>query len=262
MGVKPQKRQQQQQQQQQVWVYGIHACLSLLELHAELVLRLDYDADSHNKRLLEVLDTAKNLGLACQARKKAQLDDAYAGFNHQGIVAVCRQWPEHNEKQLGQLIIKQQSGDPLLLVLDGVQDPHNLGACLRTAAAAGVTAVIVPKDNAVGLTPTVAKVAAGALGAVPLVRVTNLARCLKDLKQANIWLAGLEADAEQGLYQSQLTGPLAIVMGAEGQGLRELTRKSCDYLLKLPMYGQVQSLNVSVATGITLYEVLRQREIA
>jgi 23S rRNA (guanosine2251-2'-O)-methyltransferase len=151
--------------------------------------------------------------------------------------------------------------DDLYLVLDGVQDPHNLGACLRTADAAGVRAVIVPKDRAVGITPVVSKVAAGAAETVPLVTVPNLARSLKDMRDAGIWTIGTSGDAERTLYEESLSGPLVLVMGAEGEGIRRLTAEQCDYLVKLPMLGQVESLNVSVATGICLYEINRARGI-
>ena len=146
-----------------------------------------------------------------------------------------------------------------MLVLDGVTDPHNLGACLRTADAAGVHAVIVPKDRSASLTPVVSKVACGAAETVPFIQVTNLARTLKRLQQRGIWLAGLAGEAEQTLYQANLHGPLAVVMGAEGQGLRRLTRETCDFLLRIPMHGLIESLNVSVATGVVLFEALRQR---
>ena len=149
---------------------------------------------------------------------------------------------------------------PFLLILDGVQDPHNLGACLRTADAAGVHAVIVPRDKACGLTSTVRKVACGAAETVPFVQVTNLTRTLKALQQAGIWIIGTDLDTTQSLYDSDLTGPLALVLGAEGKGLRRLTREACDSLVKLPMQGTVQSLNVSVSAGICLYEALRQRQ--
>jgi 23S rRNA (guanosine2251-2'-O)-methyltransferase len=147
----------------------------------------------------------------------------------------------------------------LLLILDGVQDPHNLGACLRSAAAAGATAVIVPKDRAATLTPTARKVAAGGAERVPLVRVTNLARCMKDLQDAGIWIVGLAGEAEASLYSVDLKGPMAIAMGGEGEGLRRLTREHCDYLAKIPMASGMESLNVSVAAGISLFEALRQR---
>ena len=150
-------------------------------------------------------------------------------------------------------------GPPFLLILDEIQDPHNLGACLRTADAAGIQAVIAPRDNAVGLTPTVAKVASGAAETVPYVQVTNLARTLDSLKARGIWLVGLAGEAEADLYGIDLQGPIALVLGGEGRGLRRLTRERCDYLARLPMLGTVESLNVSVATGICLYEALRQR---
>jgi 23S rRNA (guanosine2251-2'-O)-methyltransferase len=151
---------------------------------------------------------------------------------------------------------------PFLLVLDGVTDPHNLGACLRSADAAGVHAVIAPKDKSVGLTAIVAKVASGAAETVPYIMVTNLARTLRDLKDRGIWLVGLDEDGEQPVYQSRLTGPVGLVMGAEGDGMRRLTRETCDELVRIPMYGHVESLNVSVAAGVCLFEAVRQREAA
>jgi len=147
----------------------------------------------------------------------------------------------------------------LVLVLDGVTDPHNLGACLRTADAAGATAVVAPRDRAAGLTPVVRKVAAGAAETVPFAQVTNLARCLRDMKEAGLWIAGAAEDGEKELFDADLTGPLALVMGSEGKGLRRLTRECCDFRLRLPMRGAVASLNVSVAAGVALYEAVRQR---
>lgn len=150
---------------------------------------------------------------------------------------------------------------PFLLILDGVQDPHNLGACLRSADGAGVQAVIIPKDRSVSLTDTVCQVASGAAESVPLIQVTNLARSLRQLKKRNIWLVGTADQAEQSIYEVDLKGPLAIIMGSEGKGLRRLTREECDFLAKLPMHGKVESLNVSVSTGICLYEAVRQRKV-
>ena len=163
---------------------------------------------------------------------------------------------QHKSVSLEQ-VIQHLSPSSLLLVLDGIQDPHNLGACLRTADAAGVEAVIVPKDRAVGLTPVVKKVAAGAAESVDLITVPNLSRSLKQLKEAGVWLLGTSGEAESNLYQQEYFGPMALVMGAEGEGIRRLTAELCDYLVKLPMKGQVESLNVSVATGICLYEINR-----
>jgi len=160
------------------------------------------------------------------------------------------------------VLLDQLAEPPFLLVLDQVQDPHNLGACLRSADAAGVHGVIAPRDNAVGLTPTVHKVASGAARTVPFFQVTNLARVLRTLKERGIWLVGAAGEAEQSIYQADLTGPLALVMGAEDTGLRRLTREECDFLVRIPMRGHVESLNVSVATGVVLFEALRQRGAA
>jgi 23S rRNA (guanosine2251-2'-O)-methyltransferase len=158
-------------------------------------------------------------------------------------------------------IVESVSGDALLLVLDGVQDPHNLGACLRVADAFGVHAVIAPKDRAVGMTPVVAKVASGAAEAVPYITVTNLARTMRELKEIGIWIVGADEGASAGLYTTKLRGPLAWVFGAEGEGMRRLTREHCDELVRIPMIGTVESLNVSVASGVCLSETIRQRGI-
>jgi 23S rRNA (guanosine2251-2'-O)-methyltransferase len=157
-------------------------------------------------------------------------------------------------------LLERTEGPPLILVLDGVTDPHNLGACLRTADAAGALAVIVPKDKSATLTPVVRKVACGAAEVIPLVAVTNLARTLEKLQQRGLWVVGTAGEAEQEIYQQDLTGPLVMIMGAEGKGMRRLTREHCDFLVKLPMAGSVSSLNVSVATGVCLFEAVRQRQ--
>ena len=188
------------------------------------------------------------------------LDEMTDNANHQGWVAVYvveKAMKTYDENTLKDLL--EEKSKPLFLVLDGIQDPHNLGACLRSADAAGVTAVIIPKDNAVGLTPVVRKVASGAAENVILIQVTNLARSLEILKQAGVWLYGLSAEATQSLYDTDLSGAVALLLGAEGKGLRRLTREAADVLVSLPMFGQVSSLNVSVATGVCVYEALRQR---
>jgi 23S rRNA (guanosine2251-2'-O)-methyltransferase len=178
--------------------------------------------------------------------------------NHQGVIAFCQSTESYSEDDL-QALLEGLDVPPFLLILDGVQDPHNLGACFRSADAAGVHAIIAPKDKSVGLTAVVSKVASGAAEAVPFVQVTNLARTLEILKEMGIWVYGAAGEAEQTLYQADLRGPIAIVLGSEGEGLRRLTRERCDVLLKIPMHGSVSSLNVSVATGIFLFEALRQR---
>ena len=212
---------------------------------------------NNNQRLQDVISLAKHNKLPVIACSKQELTDLAGTQKHQGCVLMVREGRTSNITL--EQILQQLSEDSLVLVLDGVQDPHNLGACLRSADAAGVTAVIVPKDRAASITPVVRKVAAGAAESVPLITVTNLARTLKALKAAGVWLVGTSGDATQTLYQVALKGPIAIVMGAEGEGMRRLTTQECDYLVKLPMRGQVESLNVSVATGICLFEVLRQR---
>ena len=177
---------------------------------------------------------------------------------HQGVVALCKQGQTYDEAYLDKLV-DEQGQSVFFLMLDGVTDPHNLGACLRSAEGAGVQAVIVPKDNSVGITPVVSKVASGAAETIPLIVVTNLSRTLKNLQQRGVWSVGTTGDAQQTIYQVDLKGPIVMVMGSEGAGMRQLVRKQCDFLAKLPMAGEVSSLNVSVATGICLFEAVRQR---
>lgn len=183
-----------------------------------------------------------------------------SGANHQGIVAQLDYCPAVSHANLP-TILANARGMPLLLILDNIQDPHNLGACLRTADACAVTAVIIPKDKAVGLTATVAKVACGAANTVPVVQVTNLARTMHYLQQSGLWIFGLSASAQQTIYQEQLNVPLALVLGNEGNGMRRLTREHCDVLVKIPMKGLVPSLNVATAAAVCLYEAVRQREL-
>jgi 23S rRNA (guanosine2251-2'-O)-methyltransferase len=200
---------------------------------------------------------AEQHGVTLQWATVKNLDDK-VNARHQGVIALCEEGQTHDEAFLLESMEKQ-GNKALFLVLDGVTDPHNLGACLRSADGAGVHAVVVPKDNSVGLTPVVQKVACGAAESVPLVMVTNLTRTLEKLQQAGAWVVGAAGEAEQFIYDIDLTGPLVLVMGAEGKGIRQLTRKQCDYLAKLPMAGEVSSLNVSVATGVCLFEIVRQR---
>jgi 23S rRNA (guanosine2251-2'-O)-methyltransferase len=195
--------------------------------------------------------------VALQWATVKQLDGKAEG-RHQGVMALCSPGETYDESFLLKLA-EEKGRDAFFLMLDGVTDPHNLGACLRAADGAGVQAVIVPKDNSVGLTPVVSKVACGAAETMPLVMVTNLTRTLEKLQQQGAWVVGTTGEAEQLIYDIDLTGPMVLVMGAEGPGMRQLTQKQCDFLAKLPMAGEVSSLNVSVATGICLYEVVRQR---
>lgn len=239
-------------------VFGIHAVSAALDAGRDCQ-QLWVLGNRGDKRLAAVLKKAASAGVQVQRVARRELDQLADDHRHQGIVAeFSAATPLAMADSLEELL-EDLDGPPFLLVLDGVQDPHNLGACLRTADAAGVQAVIVPKDKAAGVTPTVRKVAAGAAETVPVFQVTNLARTLRDLKERGIWLVGLAGEATQSLYQTDLKGPLAVVMGAEGEGLRRLTRETCDFLAFLPMSGKVESLNVSVATGICLYEAVRQR---
>lgn len=237
---------------------GINPVAAALEHDPVNIVEMWIEEGSHNPRLQTLIDEARRQGIKPQIRTREAMNRASAGERHQGVIARYRAPPARNEGDLPALI--EQSGqDALFLVLDGVTDPHNFGACLRSAEAAGVTAVIVPKDRAVGLTPTVRRAAAGAADRVPLIVVTNLARALKILKEQGVWLIGLVGEPDQSLYALDLTGPLALVLGSEGEGLRRLTKESCDFLARIPMRGHVESLNVSVATGVGLFEVLRQR---
>lgn len=239
-------------------VHGLHAVRWLLKRHPERVRQIWLQDGREDTRAQEIADLARGAGATLQRADVRALDQLAGDAVHQGVVADVTPSQAWNDTEL-MSYLPSAAGPPLLLVLDGVQDPHNLGACLRTADACGVHAVIVPRDRAAGLTATVRKVAAGAAETVPLVAVTNLARTLRALKEQSIWLAGTAGDAEQNASDADLSGALAVVMGGEGEGLRRLTRESCDFLVRLPMSGAIESLNVSVATGMVLYEVLRQR---
>jgi 23S rRNA (guanosine2251-2'-O)-methyltransferase len=242
---------------------------SLLRRQPQTVRRLILQTGREDKRMASLLELARNQGVNVAREPRAALDKLVDG-RHQGAVAelgddaasesgrASNRW---DEAQLLQAV-DDKVGPMLLLVLDGVTDPHNLGACLRSADAAGVDAVVVPRDNSADLTPVVRKVACGAAEVVPFVQVTNLSRALQALKARGVWLFGADGEAENSLFDSDLTTSLALVMGAEGAGMRRLTREQCDYLVHLPMAGSVSSLNVSVATGIALFEARRQRAAA
>jgi 23S rRNA (guanosine2251-2'-O)-methyltransferase len=239
-------------------IYGVHAVEALLRHHPKRVKQV-WLAEGRNDPRVQVL-----LGLAAEARvsvgqcERREMDAWVEGV-HQGVVADVSPSQVWGEAMLEELLDRAE-GPPLLLVLDGVTDPHNLGACLRTADAAGALAVIVPKDKSATLNATVRKVACGAAEVIPLVAVTNLARSLEKLQQRGLWVVGTAGEAEMELYDHDLTGPTVLIMGAEGKGMRRLTGEHCDDLVKLPMAGSVSSLNVSVATGVCLFEALRQRK--
>lgn len=239
-------------------IAGIHGVRAALRHGETSVDEVWLDRRRRDRRLGELAEMARGAGVRLRQVEAEEIERAAPGLNHQGALAWASAPASRGEPDLD-AILDGLSGPPFLLVLDEVQDPHNLGACLRTADAAGIQAVIAPRDNAVGLTPAVCKVASGAAETMPYVQVTNLARTLDALKGRGIWLIGLAGEAETDLYGIDLTGPIALVLGGEGRGLRRLTRERCDYLARLPMLGTVESLNVSVATGICLYEALRQR---
>lgn len=238
-------------------IYGIHSVNAVMQREPARIIEVYVLKGRQDDRLLPILNELQRLGLSIQEMGRKALDDKAQGANHQGLIAKVKPAKALNEHDLDAILSQHQQ--PLLLVLDGVTDPHNLGACLRNADAAGVAAVIVPKDRSAPMTATVSKVACGAAETVPLVRVTNLARTMRALQEQGVWFVGTAGEATHDLYQSKLTGPLAIVMGAEGDGMRRLTRDTCDDLIKIPMAGSVSSLNVSVATGICLFEAVRQR---
>jgi 23S rRNA (guanosine2251-2'-O)-methyltransferase len=238
------------------WVYGVHAVMGLLKTDAGRVREIRLQRHRRDQRLEKVRHLADQQGVAWQWAERDELDRLADG-RHQGVAAFCTAGALHDESFLAALI--EDRAELLLLVLDGITDPHNLGACLRAADAAGVAAVIAPRDRAVGITATVQKVASGAAASVPYVVVTNLARTLRGLQEAGVWLVGTCGDAESSLYDADLRGRTALVMGAEDTGMRRLTRDCCDLLVKLPMAGSVESLNVAVATGICLFEAVRQR---
>jgi len=238
--------------------YGIHAVRVLLTRQPQRVRRVLLSGGRDAARLAEIRALAQSAGVQVGAADDALLDKLAEGGRHQGVLAEVLPRASDPETQLEEAL-ESAAGAPLLLVLDGVQDPHNLGACLRSADAAGVAAVIVPRDRAAGMTPVVRKVAAGAAETVPLVAVVNLARTLRQLKERGIWLVGTDDTADKTLFEANLEGPVALVMGSEGEGLRRLTRECCDLLVSIPMAGAVESLNVSVATGVVLFEAVRQR---
>jgi 23S rRNA (guanosine2251-2'-O)-methyltransferase len=245
------------------FVYGLHAVGAVIDRAPERLLELWMAEPRDDARARALRERAKAVGIRVQGASTESLAKLVGNVAHQGAVAAVRPlkpWDEHDLLlALSQIQSRPDGGQPLLLVLDGVTDPHNLGACLRTADAAGVLAVVIPKDRSAGVDGVVRKVAAGAAEFVPVAVVTNLARTLDQLKEQSIWVVGTEGEASQTLYEADLKRPLALVLGAEGDGMRRLTRERCDFTVRIPMAGQVESLNVSVAAGVALFEALRQR---
>ena len=250
---------------QKQWIAGINAVVAALEHDAEHVREVLIEAGAKNPRLTEIETLARRLDIDVRRVTEQALAGIVGGLRHQGVVARYAAAKTWNENEL-EALVEAAEGRALLLLLDGVQDPHNFGACLRSAAAAGATAVIIPKDKAVQVNATVRKTSAGAADSVPVIPVTNLARTMRDLQQLGVWLYGLAGEAEASLYSIDLRGNVALVLGGEADGLRRLTRENCDQLVKIPMPGgaggaAVESLNVSVATGVTLFEAVRQRAV-
>jgi 23S rRNA (guanosine2251-2'-O)-methyltransferase len=237
-------------------LFGFHAVTVRLKTAPQSVIEIHVDATRRDARMRQFVQRAQDGGAKIVDSDGDRLTAMAGGTRHQGVVArVNALVLLHDIDGVLDLVV----GPPLVLVLDGVTDPHNLGACLRVADGAGAHAVVAPKDHAVGLNATVAKVASGAAETVPYLMVTNLARTLADLKDRDIRIIGTSEDAEHTLYEADLRGPVALVLGAEGAGMRQLTRKHCDELVRIPMQGAVESLNVSVAAGVCLFEALRQR---
>jgi 23S rRNA (guanosine2251-2'-O)-methyltransferase len=242
-------------------VYGLHAVRALLMQHAERVRAVTIAEQRADPRMTEVQSLAQKAGKNVKRVPPATFKQLFGDAVHQGVYAEVEPLPPWREEELVAAITRKLEAkeSPFVLVLDGVQDPHNLGACLRTADATGALAVVIPKDRAVQMNATVRKVAAGAAETTPIAVVTNLARTLRLLKEAGLWIVGADAEAPKLAHEADLSGPIALVMGAEGAGLRQLTRETCDFLVRLPQAGAVESLNVSVATGMLLYEAVRQR---
>lgn len=248
---------------QNQWIVGINAVAAAVEHDADNVREVLLEAGAKNPRIAEIESSARRRDIDVRRVNQQALDGVAGNLRHQGVAAryaAARTWDENELEGL----VEAAEGKALLLVLDGVQDPHNLGACLRSAAAAGVTAVVIPKDKAVQVNATVRKTSAGAADSVPVVRVTNLSRTLRDLQKLGVWIYGLAGEADASLYTLDLRGNIALVLGGEADGLRRLTREHCDQLVTIPMPGGdaaagVESLNVSVAAGVTLFEAVRQR---
>ena len=241
------------------WIVGLNAVASALEHDAEHVREVLLEAGGKNPRIVEIEQEARRRDIDVRRVAQSALDGVAGGVRHQGAAAryaAAKTWDEHELVGL----VEAAGGKALVLVLDGVQDPHNLGACLRSAAAAGATAVVIPRDKAVQVNATVRKTSAGAADRIPVVAATNLSRCLRDLQKQGVWIYGLAGETDASLYGIDLKGNVALVLGSEGEGLRRLTRENCDALVRIPMPGDMESLNVSVASGIALFEAVRQRQ--
>jgi 23S rRNA (guanosine2251-2'-O)-methyltransferase len=241
------------------YICGLHAVLAALKNNPQTVEEIWVSDAREDKRVSSVIQAAHEARVKVHKSPRAALDRMVDGMRHQGVVARLRAAPVRKEQDLD-TFLAHLPAMPLLLVLDGVQDPHNLGACLRSADAAGVHAVIVPREHSAPLSAVARRAASGAVESIPVFQVVNLARTLRALKEAGIWLAGASQDADSDIFHSDLRRPLALVLGGEGKGLRRLTQEECDMLVRIPMAGSVESLNVSVAAGVCLFEAVRQRQ--
>jgi 23S rRNA (guanosine2251-2'-O)-methyltransferase len=239
-------------------VYGVHAVLAALNREKSDIQQLWVDGARKDPRIRTLLSVAVERGISVKTTTQHELEEWVPGVRHQGVVARCKAPPVYGESEL-EVLLMSLTEPAFLLVLDGVQDPHNLGACLRSADGAGVHAVIAPQDRSASLTHVVRKVASGAAESVPFVQVTNLARTLRLLQREGVWLVGAAAEGETSIHETDLSGPTALILGGEAEGLRRLTREHCHVLAHIPMAGTVSSLNVSVAAGICLFEAVRQR---
>jgi len=241
------------------YICGLHAVLAVLKKNPQSVEEIWVSDAREDKRISAIMQTARQSQVIVHKSPRATLDQMSEGVRHQGVVARLRAAPPRMEQDLDTFIARLPAM-PLLLVLDGVQDPHNLGACLRSADAAGAHAVIIPREHSAPLSAVVHRAASGAVDSIPLFQVVNLARTLRSLKEAGIWLAGASQEAEDDIFHTDLRRPLALVLGGEGKGLRRLTEDECDMQVRIPMAGSVESLNVSVAAGVCLFEAVRQRQ--
>ena len=242
-------------------IFGVHAVEQVLLTRPESITQVWMLANQQSKQSQKLRLKCEQLGLTIQNVSRAMLDDMANGRRHQGVILEAVAHAKQSQKSLDEILAEGINADSLFLILDSVQDPHNLGACIRTALAAGVTAVIIPKDRAASVNETVRKVASGAAEEVNVITVVNLVRAIEQLKLEGVWIVGTSGEAEQSIYQVDMTGPTAIVMGGEDNGLRQSIRKACDYLVSIPIIGNIESLNVSVAAGVALYEVVRQKQM-
>lgn len=241
-------------------LFGFHAVGVRLKMAPQSIIEIHFEPTRRDARMRQFIDRVKEAGVRLIESDGLRISKLAGSHGHQGVAARVQAIEQvHSLDELLENLEASGTAQPLILVLDGITDPHNLGACLRVADGAGAHAVIAPKDHAAGINATVAKVASGAAETMPYFMVTNLARTLNELKERNIWIIGTSDDADKSIYEVDLKGPVALVLGAEGAGMRQLTRKTCDELVSIPMHGAVESLNVSVASGVCLYEALRQR---